>query len=424
MTDTRKLDVYLRENYAGILEQDSQANLTFSYDEGYLATPDACVISVSMPLTAASFTNSVTKPFFSGLLPDESARVRLANALGVSNSNPFGLLEIIGGDCAGALELHPHKTKIERLNSVDEVLDESQLADLLHELRGNPLLGSRKDVRLSLAGVQDKIAVNVLGTDIVLVKNGEPTTHILKPAIQDLEGTAENEAFCMTLASRVGLNVPCVQCFKAKDLAYALVARFDRLNDLNGVVNRLHQEDFCQALSVPPELKYEEEGGPGVDQSLNLIQLVSSQPAADRLVFLRMQIFHFLVGNADAHAKNVALLHSLKPSAPTLAPLYDVVSTAAYPALTKNMAMRVGGRNVPDTIRLKHWLTLVPDTKASKQLMIKELKHLSIRIVDEAELLRSESVHLGFDHPVLGRIVKVIKTRSAQILSEVGDVTN
>ena len=91
MTDTRKLDVYLRDQHAGMLEQDAQANLTFTYDEAYLATPDACIVSVSMPLTSASYTNAITKPFFSGLLPDESARVRLANALGVSDTNPFGL---------------------------------------------------------------------------------------------------------------------------------------------------------------------------------------------------------------------------------------------------------------------------------------------------------------------------------------------
>jgi len=145
----------------------------------------------------------------------------------------------------------------------------------------------------------------------------------------------------------------------------------------DGRVQRLHQEDFCQALSVPPELKYEDEGGPGIEQSLALIQRVANQPAANRLAFLKMQIFHFLVGNADAHAKNFALLHSLKPAAPSLAPLYDVVCTSAYPALTKKIAMGVGGRNVPDTIRVKHWLTLVPDTKASHRLLIKELKELA-----------------------------------------------
>ncbi|MFK8083893.1 MAG: HipA domain-containing protein, partial [Granulosicoccus sp.] len=89
-----------------------------------------------------------------------------------------------------------------------------------------------------------------------------------------------------------------------------------------------------------------------------------NQPAADRLAFLRMQIFHFLVGNADAHGKNFALLHPLKPAAPSLAPLYDVVCTAAYPALTKRIAMSVGGRNLPDTIGLNHWLTLVPTARA------------------------------------------------------------
>jgi len=196
----RKLDVYLRSVKVGVLEQDDNANLSFTYRDEYLASADACVISVSMPLASTTYTNSVTKPFFSGLLPDESARIRLARALGVSDTNAFGMLEIIGGDCAGALALHPHAHQIEPFEADDEVLNEAQLADLLQELRGNPLLASRNDVRLSLAGVQDKLAVNVLEDQVVLVKNGEPTTHILKPAIQGLDGTAENEVFCMTLA--------------------------------------------------------------------------------------------------------------------------------------------------------------------------------------------------------------------------------
>ena len=191
------------------------------------------------------------------------------------------------------------------------------------------------------------------------------------------------------------------------------------MNSLNGIVQRLHQEDFCQALSVPPELKYEDEGGPGVAQSQELVRRVVDQPAADRLMFLRMLIFHYLVGNADAHAKNYALLYSSDVNAPSLAPVYDTLCTAVYPSLTKNMAMRIGGRKLPDTIQRNHWLSLAPDTKAAQRLLIKELSALAINIIPAMEQLLFECTELGIQHPVLGQIAKVIRSRSQMILRTV-----
>ncbi len=163
------------------------------------------------------------------------------------------MLEIISGDCAGALALIPVGADALPQNSQDEILDQQQLGELLRELRVNPLLGSRKDVRLSLAGAQDKIAVKVTDDKIALVKNGEPTTHILKPSIQGLDGTSQNEVFCMTLAARIGLRVPEVSFAASGDTEYILVKRFDRLMLSDQSVQRLHQEDLCQALSIPRE---------------------------------------------------------------------------------------------------------------------------------------------------------------------------
>lgn len=420
---SRVLDVYLHDSKAGELQQHDDATLTFAYNEDYLALERARAISVSMPLAATIYPNSIARPYFSGLLPDESARQRLARALGVSDANAFGMLELIGGECAGALALFQQNADTNIPKADDQVLDEHQLADLLHELRGNPLLGSRNDIRLSLAGAQDKIAVKVIGEQLALVKNGEPTTHILKPGIPGLAGSAQNECFCMMLAARLDLPVADVQFATAGDMEYVLVKRFDRLaketnrKDREGV-ERLHQEDFCQALSVAPEIKYEDEGGPGIERSLGLIQSVADQPASDRLVYLKMQIFHFLVGNADAHAKNFALLHSFDSRSPSLAPLYDVVCTATYPELTKKIAMRIGERNIPDTIRLKHWLSLVPNTKASQRLFVKQLRSLAERILPESEALLRESTHHGFSHSVLKDVGKVIKSRASQILQE------
>lgn len=411
----RKLDVYLRDLKIGVLEQNTDASLLFTYDDNYRHLENAQAISVSMPLAAGSYSSTIAKPYFSGLLPDESARNRLAAALGISDTNAFGMLEIIGGECAGALALFPQGHEIQASESADEILDDQQLAELLTELRGNPLLGGRADIRLSLAGAQDKLAIKVIDGQIALVKNGDPTTHILKPSIQGLAGTAQNETYCMTLASRVGLSAPEVQYAKAGETEFILVERFDRKLSRAGAVERLHQEDFCQALSVPPELKYEDEGGPSITKSLELIQGVVNQPAKDRLKFLRMQIFNYLVGNADAHAKNFALLYSLDIRSPSLAPAYDVVCTASYPQLTKRIAMKVGGRNLPDTIHLKHWLSILPDTKASQKLLTKELTVMAQKTVIEAETLHAEAEQLGFMHPVLDDILRIIKSRVSRI---------
>ncbi len=409
------LDVWFREAKAGSLSQDEAGALSYAYDPGYLAGSEPRSISFSMPLQEAPYTDRVVRPFFSGLLPDEGARQRLAGALGISAGNAFGLLEVIGGECAGALSLYPAGSAPPSSNDDGvEFLSQPRLEDILGKLRERPLLGGEEGVRLSLAGAQDKLAVCVEGDTIGLAKGGRPTTHIIKPFIQALDGTVENELFCLRLAARLKLPAPAVEMRHGGTIPFLLVERYDRTLHEDGTITRLHQEDFCQALSVPPELKYEEEGGPGTERSLDLIHRAAARPAADRLAFLRALIFHYLVGNADAHGKNYALLYRGKVA--ELAPLYDVVCTAAYPRLAKKQAMAIGGRSVPDTIQLKHWLTLVPETRGAQRLLIKDISELAGRIRQEADKLLVEFEDAGIAHGVLEIIRGVIETRSAHLL--------
>ncbi|SIR17273.1 HipA N-terminal domain-containing protein [Rhizobium sp. RU33A] len=157
-----------------------------------------------MPLQEEPFGDPVVRPVFSGLLPDEGARQRLDGALGLSAGNAFGLLEVIGGECAGALSLYPTGMAPECAGqSQAEILTSQRLDEILSRLRTRPLLGGDEGSRLSLAGTQDKVAVIVDGDSIALARDGRPTTHILKPVIQALEGTVENEYFCMRLAARM-----------------------------------------------------------------------------------------------------------------------------------------------------------------------------------------------------------------------------
>jgi serine/threonine-protein kinase HipA len=295
-----------------------------------------------------------------------------------------------------------------------EALSPERLAEILGKLRERPLLGGEEGVRLSLAGAQDKLAVCVHGETIGLAKGGRPTTHILKASIQALDGSVENELFCLRLAARLKLPAPRIEMRRSGTVPFLLVERYDRSQHKDGTISRLHQEDFCQALSVPPELKYEEEGGPGVERSLDLIDRAAARPAADRLSFIRMLIFHYLVGNADAHGKNYALLYRSK--APDLAPIYDVLCTAAYPRLAKKLAMAINGRSIADTIQLKHWLTLVPDTRAAQRLLVRDMTELAGRIGDEADKLLAEFEDAGITHEILKTVRGVIETRAAHLL--------
>jgi serine/threonine-protein kinase HipA len=411
---TRQLNVYLGDARAGTITQDDAGSLSFAYTADYLGRADAQPISVSMPLREAPYPDNAARPYFSGLLPDETARRRLAAALGISADNAFGLLEVIGGDCAGALSLHPAEQSPPPPVDVGvEVLSAARLDTILAKLRERPLLGGEEGVRLSLAGAQDKLAVCLDGDAIALAKGGRPTTHILKPFIRGLDGTVENELFCLRLAARLKLPVAAAEMRTSGDVPYLLIERYDRTQK-RGTVTRLHQEDFCQALGVPPELKYEDEGGPGVDRSLDLIARATARPAADRLSFIRMLIFHYLVGNADAHGKNYALLYRGK--APDLAPLYDVVCTAAYPRLAKKLAMAIGKRGVPDTIQLKHWLTLVPDTSTGQRMLVRELADSATRVMTEADELLLEFAAEGIAHDVLKTVRSVIETRSDHMM--------
>ncbi len=180
-----------------------------------------------------------------------------------------------------------------------------------------------------------------------------PSSHILKPNMPDHEDTVINEAFCMRLAANMGLSVPKVEIRFLDHLQVYIIERYDREIADQGNLVRIHQEDFCQALGVPPDAKYEKEGGPGLAQCFALIRTYSTQPAADVKKLLAWVAFNYLIGNADAHAKNISLL--LPEEGPRLAPFYDLMCTAVYPALTDRMAMSVGGKGDPKWIIARYW---------------------------------------------------------------------
>jgi len=193
---------------------------------------------------------------------------------------------------------------------------------------------------------------------------------------------------------------------------YLLVERYDRRWQGNDVI-RLHQEDFCQALSIQPENKYEREGGPGISTCLDEIQKHSVEPLPDRIAFLNIVIFNYLIGNADAHGKNFSLLY--EEGKPSLAPAYDLLSTAVYPELATKMAMKIGGKYDPGEVDLRHWHRLVPATAGARHALEKTLRDLAARTLDQATKLHAELKAENVISPILDSILSLIKKRATRL---------
>jgi serine/threonine-protein kinase HipA len=180
---------------------------------------------------------------------------------------------------------------------------------MLKELPKRPLLAGEKGIRLSLAGAQDKIAVRIEGDEISLPFGGAPSTHILKPNVERFAGVVFNEAFAMRLATAVNLPAAKVETRTVEGIEYLLVERYDRTHLESGDLDRLHQEDFCQAQNIVPETKYQKEGGPSFKRCFQLLREAASAPVIDLAHLLDAVIFNYLVGNNDAHGKNFSLLY-------------------------------------------------------------------------------------------------------------------
>lgn len=405
---SRLLDVYLLEKFVGTLEQSNDGSLSFAYATDYLATA-LQAISLSLPLQAEPFVDGQVRPFFAGLLPEANVRQRLASYLGLSEQNAFALLEAIGGDCAGALALYPPGDKPSIPSDDVEVLDDKRLTDILELIKRRPMLAGEDGYRLSLAGAQNKLAVGFANGKVLLIKGGAPTTHILKPMIEQVKDSAHNELFCMQLAEKIGLEVAEASLHFVGNTPYYLVKRYDRQVDENSVVQRVHQEDFCQALGVSPELKYEREGGVGIADCQWIIDKYAVHPALDRIKLLNIIIFNYLIGNADAHGKNFSLLY--RGERPQLAPAYDLLSTAVYPDFTDRMAMKIGGKYKPKEIYLRHFYKLVGDSKTAQSLVNKQIKAMTSKIIDLALELQLELQANGIRSEIFADIIKVIKQR-------------
>jgi serine/threonine-protein kinase HipA len=350
-----RLSVWWEARVAGTLTRDEHGDMGFVYDANWLADSMTRAISASLPKQVKPYGRRAARYFFAGLLPEESQRDGVARALGLSRTNDYALLEALGGDVAGALTLWPEGDVPPRpeLGAIPEVLSDDALIDILDSLPTRPFLAGRAGIRLSLAGAQSKLPVKLVDGAIALPAPGQPTTHILKPAMTRFPATVENEAMSMRLTKALGLNVAGVEARVVDGRKFLLVERYDRAFSSDGILSRVHQEDFCQALGHAPEHKYATEGGPTFKTSFALLRTISTRPAADVLALLDAAIVNLIIGNCDAHGKNFSLLYQAGEI--RLAPLYDLMSTIAYPEVSASMAMKMGGAGDLDAMTKDTW---------------------------------------------------------------------
>ncbi len=338
-----QLQVWWGGRVAGTLSIDKGGAMHFAYAAEWLADPQAPPVSHAMPKRDVAYDDALCKAVFGGLLPEEGQRTAVARALGVSPDNPFRLLEALGGDVAGALAFLPHgavPVAGDALRS-SEALREDDLVALIARIPQMSMLAGQGGARLSLAGAQAKLPVVLSGGVIAVPCEGEPSTHLIKPEPERFPGLAANEAFCLTLARAIGLAAAFAERREVGGKAFLLVTRYDRAGEA-GYTERLHQEDFAQALGVAPNHKYAAEGGPGFRDCFALLRRATTRPARDVLKLADAAIFNLIIGNADAHAKNFSLLRS-RQGGIQLAPLYDLVATHVWPELSPRLAMRFGG---------------------------------------------------------------------------------
>lgn len=415
------LDVHLGQERLGSIERRGPGRYRFQHAAHIVEAygPGSVVLSASLPVQPEPFPPGKTKPFFEGLLPEGAVRQAIARSLRVSEDDGFKLLAELGRDCAGAVTVL-RQGEIPRgpEEGAAEWLDGNALAALVADLPKRPLgvTPEADRVRLSLAGLQQKLVlVRSASGEFGLPLRGTPSTHILKPELGQFEDLAANEAFCLRVASCAGLEAARAEVVTVGETSCVSVERFDRARDESGRTVRVHQEDMCQALGVLPVVKYEDDGGPSVAQVVQLLRdLGGLRAAADINALVAAVVLNFLLGNSDAHAKNLALLY--EPVAGVrLAPLYDIVSTAPYPDVETRLAMRIGGAEEPGDVTLAAWRRLADEAGLGSQLPGR-VEALAERVQECVAATAQAASAEGWHRPVIDEIARTCRSRTEQLL--------
>ncbi|WBV23887.1 type II toxin-antitoxin system HipA family toxin [Pantoea piersonii] len=338
-----QLNAWMNGERVGTLTRQKNGAHIFQYEPGWLSNPLARPLSLSLPLQYPAIASASVINFFDNLLPDNPrVRERILNRYRAKSMQPFDLLREVGRDSVGAVMLLPVEAAAPDLSVRYEPLDAARLEKILSAYQSDIPLGmipEERDFRISVAGAQEKTALLKTPQGWAVPQGPTPTSHIIKLPIGEIKqpfatldmcDSVENEYVCLALARELGFRVPDAAIITAGKLRALAVERFDRRWSADGVrLLRLPQEDICQSLGLASATKYESDGGPGIAAIMSLL-MGSSNALEDRDDFMKFQVFQWLLGATDGHAKNFSL-YIERGGSYRLTPFYDILS--AYPVL-------------------------------------------------------------------------------------------
>jgi serine/threonine-protein kinase HipA len=393
----------------GTIRQTDTGRMVFDYDEKWIRGDNAVPISVSLPLDSTWHKGNEDHRFFANLLPDGPARESASRRYGVSAANDYALLARAGRECAGALSIVPEAeggcTESLPTNARYRPMNPSWLVAFSNGAATERREDLLDEMRLSLAGAHEKWAVLVRDGRFHLPLDASPSSHILKVTNPRIAYLHINETYVTALARAVGVET--VEIAPGEE--YSLVTRYDRVV-LDGGLQRVHQEDMCQALGYDGRTKYEVEGGPTLAQVADVIRRISVTPAADVLELIRRHVTNLLVGNSDGHAKNLSILYA--PDGPRLAPAYDLVCTRAYDGFSPLMAMATGGIRDPGHIGPAAFDNLAREIAVTPRLIRRMVNEQLDRISAALPVVRSAFSAAHGDHPSLDRLDQLIRRQA------------
>lgn len=412
----KQLAVLCEGSRVGVLAS-SRGAWSFAYADPWRTSASAFPLSPSFPLEARTYVDTAedrrVEWYFENLLPEGGVRRALAKYANLSERDTFGLLRRFGEESAGALTILSH-VEGEPLSMAEgryAPLSREELRDLIRDLPHVPLIAAHGRAKMSLAGAQHKLGVRLIGDDFLLPE-GMASSHILKPDNARPEHypfCPANEHFVMSLAREIGLPVPATSLVHLPEPIY-VVERFDRFVE-GDVVRRRHQIDLCQMANKWPAFKYESDGGATARDLFAAADLVR-QPAVAKNLLLRWSVFNYLVGNSDAHAKNVAFLVS--PDGFDLAPFYDLLSVKPYG--DDSLAMSIGGEDRYGIVTAASWDGLAEDAGVRPAIVRKIRRELARDLPGVAEALLASGDYQPEERAFLANIVAVVREHAAFVM--------
>lgn len=436
-----RLHVWSNGRPVGVIAfDDSTDTFSLAYDPEWLRIS-------SFPLSPRLMAEDLDHPrsslelrrFLENLLPEGQALDDVIGLHKLSKSNLFGLIRALGKESAGALSFLPEGLPPEKVVTSKREIGFQELSERIRSRTQIPFSVWDGRVRMSIAGYQDKIAVFRDGNGrLFLVEGALASTHILKPTprAEVLRHLVVNEFYCMSLVKQSGLDVAEVELLRVPE-PVLLIERFDRAVSQDGNhVERIHVIDGCQALGMPPHYKYERNFGPGVDvrhvrdgvslpKLFNLIHL-SDNKSAEIMKLLRWTLFQYVIGNVDAHGKNIS--YFFDEGGLRLAPAYDLVAGEMHDCYSHDIGMGIGDEFLFANVRAIDWAEFGCACGIQRRLLEREMTRLAkavSRAIDRVAIdtIANDEEESAYLHNLVAFIRKRVErlAEDAKLLHDISD---